>query len=585
MICKYPPVALRGILFAYAEGSLCTTNRAMSILATLHLQTATALAPLASYVFLPLAIAQTTFQSIHFQVLNWFSYARLILIYNYNLLHVLKETERDKQTFQTSYEQKRFNNTIRVRNNSRPVDPGQRHVFDVVDSWWDFPTLWSKARARSNYLYDRWIINFPATVLEGNVFQTGYVWCPTNGLFSNDSSNTAADGDISLEGLHVSGVQDQIGSAQINSSKPFIPKPYVIPNTERIKTAGNGASKGASTFATGCPVLPFADSLKIVPEDHTTVSATESNSRSVRGVAEAAANSISYKIKIRAKPKDYHDHPTYGNYNLLRQAIRNVIPQPGYQPDGTIGPNLVRFTWHCCGHYDRVTGTGGSSGGTMRFAQEFNDVGNTGLNTAKSYLDQVHQDFPWISFADLYTLGGVVAIEDMGGPIVAWRPGRTDCTDAARVPPNTRLPNATKDSNHIKEVFYDRLGFNAQETVALIGGGHSIGGCHARFSGFNGIWTKTPFTWDNSFFTVLLEEEWKLGIVPQTGIEQYYNSDKSLMMLNTDMEMMRCPDFRKWVEIFARDEAFFNEVFAQAFAKLLELGVLRDADGIQRVKL
>ena len=57
------------------------------------------------------------------------------------------------------------------------------------------------------------------------------------------------------------------------------------------------------------------------------------------------------------------------------------------------------------------------------------------------------------------------------------------------------------------------------------------------------------------------------------------------MMLNTDIELLKDPEFRRWVEIFAADDSFFNEQFALAFAKLLELGVIRDDDGIQRVKV
>lgn len=509
-----------------------------------------------------------------FQVMNWLSYMRLFLIYNYNLLHILKETDSDRETFQTSYKQKKFNNRMKLKDNSIPVELNQRPIFDVVENWWNLSTIISKSMARSSYLYDKWIINYPISFLRGDLWNSTYQWAP-NGISNEDEADSC---------------NQSLDFSQIPAGKEFVPKPYVITNSLKYKSDDYNSVKGTSNVG-GCPVLSnlFTEALEFVPEANSSpveekIPDTTTNNKTIK-IGRDTGNTISYKIKIHNRRKDFKNHPTYGNYELLKQAIRNIIPQPGYQPDGTIGPNMIRFTWHCCGHYDRVTGTGGSSGGTMRFAQEFNDIGNTGLNTAKSYLDQVHEDFPWISYADLYTFAGCVAIEYMGGPIVPWRPGRTDCTDASRVPPNTRLPLATKNADHIKEVFYDRLGFNSQETVALIGGGHGIGGCHARFSGFNGIWTKTPFTWDNSFFTVLLEDEWETGIVPQTGVEQYYNHDKSLMMLNTDMEMLRCPDFRKWVEIFARDENFFNQVFAEAFAKLLELGVIRDPDGIQRVKL
>ncbi|KAH3682409.1 hypothetical protein WICPIJ_006624, partial [Wickerhamomyces pijperi] len=54
-----------------------------------------------------------------------------------------------------------------------------------------------------------------------------------------------------------------------------------------------------------------------------------------------SSSSFLYKIKIRRKQKP--QDPTYGNYELVRQAIRDCLPKPDYD-DGSIGPNMVRFT-------------------------------------------------------------------------------------------------------------------------------------------------------------------------------------------------------------------------------------------------
>ena len=48
-----------------------------------------------------------------------------------------------------------------------------------------------------------------------------------------------------------------------------------------------------------------------------------------------------------------------------------------------------------------------------------------------------------INILDLWTLSGVVAIEEMGGPTINWKPGRVDTNDQSKVPPNGRLPDAT----------------------------------------------------------------------------------------------------------------------------------------------
>lgn len=50
-----------------------------------------------------------------------------------------------------------------------------------------------------------------------------------------------------------------------------------------------------------------------------------------------------------------------------------------------------------------------------RFAPEADFGANAGLKVARDLLDDVKQKFPWISYADLWTLAGAVAVEDMGG--------------------------------------------------------------------------------------------------------------------------------------------------------------------------
>jgi cytochrome c peroxidase len=124
----------------------------------------------------------------------------------------------------------------------------------------------------------------------------------------------------------------------------------------------------------------------------------------------------------------------------------------------------------------------------MRHSTEANDGANAGLEKARALLEPIKAKHPWISYGDLWTLAGVTALEEIGGPKVAWKPGRTDKGPEAQ-PPNGRLPDAAKGPgksgvDHIRDVFY-RMGFSDQEIVALIGA-HSIGRCHPDRSGFDG---------------------------------------------------------------------------------------------------
>jgi cytochrome c peroxidase len=45
------------------------------------------------------------------------------------------------------------------------------------------------------------------------------------------------------------------------------------------------------------------------------------------------------------------------------------------------------------------------------------------------------------------------------------------------------------------------------------------------------------------------------------------------MMLPSDMALIADPAFKKWVEIYAKDEDRFFADYAKAFSKLLHLGV------------
>jgi len=43
----------------------------------------------------------------------------------------------------------------------------------------------------------------------------------------------------------------------------------------------------------------------------------------------------------------------------------------------------------------------------------------------------------WLTFdRDLWTLAGVTAIKEMGGPDIEWKSGRTDYVDDSKLPPH-----------------------------------------------------------------------------------------------------------------------------------------------------
>ena len=85
---------------------------------------------------------------------------------------------------------------------------------------------------------------------------------------------------------------------------------------------------------------------------------------------------------------------TFAAWTLGREAYAfasNMI-------DGSYGPVLVRLAWHASGTYDKDTNTGGSNYATMRFAPESLHGANAGLNVARTVMEKVKEEFPWISY-------------------------------------------------------------------------------------------------------------------------------------------------------------------------------------------
>jgi len=246
------------------------------------------------------------------------------------------------------------------------------------------------------------------------------------------------------------------------------------------------------------------------------------------------------------------------------------------------GPLFVRLAWHSSGTYDKLTRTGGSGKGTIRFKEELQHEANAGLDKAVSKLEVIKQKYPQVSYADIYTLAGAVSVEAMGGPVIPWRGGRVDSMDPKDVTPDGRLPDADKGSEketlgHLRQVFR-RMGFSDKELVAL-SGAHSLGRAHKENSGYDGAWYgPQPTKFSNVYFDLLLhptqEEDgkWEPMKVEGSGKLQYKTTSPDEIMLPSDVALLSDPSLRKWVEVYSRRKDIFFEDFAVAFGKLLELG-------------
>lgn len=212
-------------------------------------------------------------------------------------------------------------------------------------------------------------------------------------------------------------------------------------------------------------------------------------------------------------------------------------------------PLMLRLAFHDAGTYCPKTRSGGPNG-SVRSELEYTHGANAGMKIAIDLCEAVKAKAPRLTYADLYQMAGVVAVEVTGGPIVPFKPGRKD---SLAVTPEGRLPDATKGSLHLRDIF-GRMGFSDRDIVA-ISGAHTLGRAHKERSGFEGPWTQEPLKFDNSYFQELLNGE-----------------SEGLLQLPTDKCLVSDPGFRPFVDLYARDQDAFFKDYVIAHKKMSELG-------------
>jgi catalase-peroxidase len=179
-------------------------------------------------------------------------------------------------------------------------------------------------------------------------------------------------------------------------------------------------------------------------------------------------------------------------------------------------------------------------------------------------------------------------------------------------------PDPLKTAQDIR-VTFARMGMNDEETVALTAGGHTVGKTHGNgsaanlgpapegapledqglgwinrttrgigrdtvTSGIEGAWTTHPTKWDNGYFEMLFKHDWWLQKSP-AGAWQWEPVNiaeedmpvdvedptirRKPIMTDADMALRFDPEYRKIAERFRNDQAYFEEVFARAWFKLI----------------
>jgi len=174
----------------------------------------------------------------------------------------------------------------------------------------------------------------------------------------------------------------------------------------------------------------------------------------------------------------------------------------------------------------------------------------------------------------------------------------------------------------VRDTFKERMGWTDRETVALIGGGHTLGRTHGNCnlagskwdrqppyneegpyfeavpgsgrgptdgtcgtgplaglgpntvsSGFDGAWTRTPSKWNYDFFNATLSERWE-PVKSPFGADQWWTADRKSNYANTrrltsDVSLAADGTYRRIAQEYLNDHAKFDSNFADAWFKLV----------------
>ncbi|XP_023550083.1 probable L-ascorbate peroxidase 6, chloroplastic/mitochondrial [Cucurbita pepo subsp. pepo] len=241
-------------------------------------------------------------------------------------------------------------------------------------------------------------------------------------------------------------------------------------------------------------------------------------------------------------------------------------------------PILVRLGWHDAGTYNKDIEDWpqrGGANGSLRFDVELGHGANAGLVNALKLIEPIKKKYSNVTYADLFQLASATAIEEAGGPKIPMKYGRVDVVGPEQCPEEGRLPDAGPPSPaaHLRDVFY-RMGLNDKEIVAL-SGAHTLGRSRPERSGWGKpetkytkdgpgapggqSWTAQWLKFDNSYFKDIKER-----------------TDQELLVLPTDAVLFEDPSFKVYAEKYVEDQEAFFKDYAEAHAKLSNLGAKFD---------
>ncbi|KAJ7731829.1 heme peroxidase [Mycena maculata] len=238
-----------------------------------------------------------------------------------------------------------------------------------------------------------------------------------------------------------------------------------------------------------------------------------------------------------------------------------------FGPNSTGRANVadwIRTVYHDMATHNATDGTGGMDA-SIRFAEEQARTEDAGNGFGHTIATLFTQSSRYISIADVLALGAVIAIENCGGPEIAFRGGRVDAVASN----NPGVPEPQQDlESHIAS--FARQGFSQVEMIGLVACGHTFGGVQHTF--FPDIvpelndpystedvahFDSTFVTFDNNIATEYICGTTTNPLV--VGFNDTTNSDKRIFESDGNVTMLS----------FANSPGLFASTCADLFARML----------------
>ncbi|KAJ7615875.1 heme peroxidase [Roridomyces roridus] len=229
----------------------------------------------------------------------------------------------------------------------------------------------------------------------------------------------------------------------------------------------------------------------------------------------------------------------------------------------TNAADWIRTAWSDVATYDASAGTGGLDA-SIRFGEEQQRPENAGTSASDTFA--VVTPTRYIGYADTLALMTTMAIENCGGPVIPFRGGRVDATEANA----PGVPQPQQDlSSHTAA--FARAGFSQTDMIGLVACGHTFGGVqHSVYPNIVNVlnepndaddvadFDSTFVTFDNNVASEYISGTTKNPLV--VGFNDTTNSDKRIFGSDGNVTM----------KSFAQSPSLFASTCSSLFARMLD---------------